>query len=83
MQMKIIERIKEGRKPLRYHGLFYVDNERNKTVTAIIPLNLILVCLRNIWYFIKTFGLVSNIAFERLFKKLNKLKHDRTNTKYN
>lgn len=73
--MKIIERIKLAQKPLWYHGLFYIDYEKADTVvTAIIPLNIILVCLRNIWYFIKTFGLVSGIGFDLIFHKLFKYK---------
>lgn len=72
--MKIIERVKLEMKTPWYHGLFYIDYEKNQHVTVIIPLNFLLVCFRNIWYFIKTFGLVSAIGFDRLFEKLSKIK---------
>lgn len=72
--MKIIEKITPQTKPSRYHGLWYYDNERNLIVTAIIPLNLILVCLRNIYYFVKLFGVASDISFYIIFERLKNVK---------
>ena len=55
-----------------YKSLLYYDVRRNKNVCVVIPLNIVLAIIRDIYWSLRLFGIDRIKFYERQFKLRNK-----------